>query len=69
VQRPLTTVVIGGLVTCTRLTLLVPPAIYGWFESREDEEAHAAWHDEAVWVEHAGSARLLPDASVCSEEG
>jgi cobalt-zinc-cadmium resistance protein CzcA len=33
VQRPLATVVIGGLITCTVLTLLVLPAIYRWFES------------------------------------
>lgn len=33
VQRPLATVVIGGLVTCTVLTLLVLPAIYRWFDS------------------------------------
>lgn len=32
VQRPLATVVIGGLVTSTFLTLLVLPAIYSWFE-------------------------------------
>jgi cobalt-zinc-cadmium resistance protein CzcA len=31
VQRPLATVVIGGLVTSTILTLLVLPAIYRWF--------------------------------------
>jgi len=30
VQRPLATVVIGGLVTSTLLTLLVLPAIYSW---------------------------------------
>jgi cobalt-zinc-cadmium resistance protein CzcA len=35
VQRPLATVVIGGLITSTALTLLVLPAIYGWFEPRE----------------------------------
>ncbi|MGH9338929.1 MAG: efflux RND transporter permease subunit [Acidobacteriota bacterium] len=34
VQRPLATVVIGGLVTSTLLTLLVLPAIYPWFEDR-----------------------------------
>ena len=34
VQRPLATVVIGGLVTSTLLTLLVLPAIYGWFSGR-----------------------------------
>ncbi len=32
VQRPLATVVIGGLVTSTLLTLLVIPAIYRWFD-------------------------------------
>jgi cobalt-zinc-cadmium resistance protein CzcA len=31
VQRPLATVVIGGLITSTLLTLLVLPAVYGWF--------------------------------------
>ncbi|MCJ7754451.1 MAG: CusA/CzcA family heavy metal efflux RND transporter, partial [Thermoanaerobaculales bacterium] len=31
VQRPLATVVIGGLVTSTALTLLVLPSIYRWF--------------------------------------
>jgi cobalt-zinc-cadmium resistance protein CzcA len=31
VQRPLATVVVGGLVTSTLLTLLVIPALYKWF--------------------------------------
>jgi cobalt-zinc-cadmium resistance protein CzcA len=39
VQRPLATVVIGGLVTATALTLLVLPVIYGWFSSRRKEPA------------------------------
>jgi cobalt-zinc-cadmium resistance protein CzcA len=30
VQRPLATVVIGGLVTATVLTLLVLPVVYAW---------------------------------------
>lgn len=34
VQRPLATVVIGGLVTSTILTLLVLPALYKWFAIR-----------------------------------
>lgn len=37
VQRPLATVVIGGLVTSTVLTLLVLPTLYKWFE-REPRE-------------------------------
>jgi len=32
VQRPLATVVIGGLVTSTALTLLVLPVLYEWLE-------------------------------------
>ncbi|MCI0721740.1 MAG: CusA/CzcA family heavy metal efflux RND transporter [Acidobacteria bacterium] len=37
VQRPLATVVIGGLVTSTLLTLLVLPTIYRWFEQKSPE--------------------------------
>lgn len=36
VQRPLATVVIGGLVTSTLLTLLVLPAIYLWIAGRRE---------------------------------
>lgn len=32
VQRPLATVVIGGLITSTLLTLLILPTLYEWFE-------------------------------------
>lgn len=35
VQRPLATVVIGGLVTSTALTLLVIPVLYRWIEQRK----------------------------------
>jgi len=37
VQRPLATVVIGGVFTTTLLTLLVLPAIYSWFSERRTE--------------------------------
>jgi cobalt-zinc-cadmium resistance protein CzcA len=37
VQRPLATVVIGGLVTSTLLTLFVLPTLYRWFEARREE--------------------------------
>lgn len=36
VQRPLATVVIGGLVTSTLLTLLVLPTLYNWVERRRE---------------------------------
>jgi cobalt-zinc-cadmium resistance protein CzcA len=36
VQRPLATVVIGGLMTSTLLTLLVLPAVYLWVGKRRD---------------------------------
>ncbi|WP_134943161.1 CusA/CzcA family heavy metal efflux RND transporter [Pseudomonas syringae] len=39
VQRPLATVVIGGILSSTALTLLVLPALYQWAHRREDEEA------------------------------
>uniref|UniRef100_UPI0030DCA9C6 TolC family protein n=1 Tax=Maribacter arcticus TaxID=561365 RepID=UPI0030DCA9C6 len=36
VQRPLATVVIGGLLTATFLTLVVLPVLYYWLESRRE---------------------------------
>lgn len=38
VQRPLATVVIGGLITSTVLTLLVIPALYKWFAIKVSED-------------------------------
>ena len=35
-QRPLATVVIGGLVSCTVLTLCVLPSAYGWLMTQVD---------------------------------
>jgi cobalt-zinc-cadmium resistance protein CzcA len=37
VQRPLAVVVIGGLFTSTLLTLVVLPAMYGWFDEEAQE--------------------------------
>jgi cobalt-zinc-cadmium resistance protein CzcA len=37
IQRPLATVVVGGLFTSTLLTLLIIPSVYGWFEKRKVE--------------------------------
>lgn len=38
VQRPLATVVVGGIVTSTILTLLVIPALYKWFAIHVESE-------------------------------
>jgi cobalt-zinc-cadmium resistance protein CzcA len=34
VQRPLATVVIGGILSSTFLTLIVLPVLYAWFERK-----------------------------------
>ncbi|MBI2797439.1 MAG: efflux RND transporter permease subunit [Gemmatimonadetes bacterium] len=41
VQRPLATVVIGGLLTSTLLTLLVLPTLYRWMEGRREHRVGA----------------------------
>lgn len=38
IQRPLATVIVGGLVTATFLTLFVLPVLYGWFSKGRIEE-------------------------------
>jgi len=38
VQRPLATVVIGGLITSTMLTLMVLPIVYDWVENRKSRK-------------------------------
>ena len=42
VQRPLATVVIGGILSSTALTLLVLPLLYRWAHRRDEEEAPEA---------------------------
>jgi heavy metal efflux system protein len=47
VQRPLATVVIGGILSSTFLTLVVLPSLYAWVEGRKEaraerEESHEA---------------------------
>lgn len=49
VQQPLATVVIGGLITSTLLTLLVLPLLYLLFERKQaDREAHSDGGDESA---------------------
>jgi cobalt-zinc-cadmium resistance protein CzcA len=45
VQRPLATVVIGGLVSATLLTLLVLPTVYPWFVRRIGTSRLAQVHE------------------------
>ncbi len=42
VQKPLATVVIGGLLTSTLLTLLVLPTVYAWFDGNNSKMAEPA---------------------------
>jgi heavy metal efflux system protein len=41
-QRPLATVVVGGLITSTALTLLLLPLMYEWVETRRERREGAA---------------------------
>ncbi|NUZ09079.1 efflux RND transporter permease subunit [Piscinibacter koreensis] len=41
-QRPLATVVVGGLITSTLLTLLLLPLIYEWSETRAEKKGQAS---------------------------
>ncbi len=40
VQRPLATVVIGGIISSTLLTLVVLPALYRLMHAREEKSRH-----------------------------
>ena len=45
IQRPLATVVIGGLITSTLLTALVVPAIYPWFTPPRSKSSLRTTHE------------------------
>ena len=57
-QRPLATVVVGGLITSTVLTLLLLPLIYEWSETRAEAKQRA--RDAAADVEQAEPVPLPP---------
>ena len=58
VQRPLATVVIGGLVSATFLTLFVVPALYGWlFKGPDGHESGDETRSAADPELAAGSAQ------------
>ncbi len=48
VQRPLATVVIGGLITATLLTMFVLPVVYGYFGKPPKKGRSEGSHDEAI---------------------
>jgi len=55
-QRPLATVLVGGLITSTLLTLLLLPLIYEWSESRAEAKQRA--RDAAADAEQAEAVPL-----------
>jgi len=54
IQRPLATVVIGGIVTSTLLTALVIPAIYPWFVPRVVPRFEPTSPPDVAGDRHAG---------------
>ncbi|MFL5583067.1 MAG: efflux RND transporter permease subunit [Gemmatimonadaceae bacterium] len=63
VQRPLATVVIGGLLTSTLLTLIVLPVVYEWLEERWPAWA-TAFHRQ---VRRRRPAPLAPEPSAAGD--
>ena len=55
VQRPLATVVIGGILSSTFLTLIVLPVLYSWFEREEKPSAALLKQVEETKIEFAPS--------------
>jgi len=60
VQRPLATVVIGGIITSTLLTLVLLPALYRWVESK-GERARLAKEDSSAKPERAPHLRMAAE--------
>ena len=58
VQRPLATVVIGGLISSTFLTLVVLPTLYRWWEARVERKQNGN-----------GATRIGPEAPAQEGEG
>ena len=60
-QRPLATVVVGGLFTSTALTLLLLPLIYEWVESRKEAPRSTRQPDEPR-LSASGAVEAMPYA-------
>ncbi|MEK7780865.1 MAG: efflux RND transporter permease subunit, partial [Verrucomicrobiota bacterium] len=57
VQRPLATVVIGGILSSTFLTLVLLPTLYEWLERRKQSA------DDAPAESPSGEGGPSPDAT------
>ncbi|MFO0785844.1 MAG: CusA/CzcA family heavy metal efflux RND transporter [Phycisphaerales bacterium] len=70
VQRPLATVVIGGVISSTLLTLFVLPVLYGWFEPRgaiDSEDVEDVAHSNSpVSTSNGAVTSTVPSAPVPS---
>ena len=57
VQRPLATVVIGGILSSTILTLLVLPALYSLVHGRDrsSDQPRPAWRDRISFRRRRGA--------------
>jgi len=53
IQRPLATVVIGGLITSTLLTLYLLPVLYPWFSPKKINSSYAPQAETSAVVETA----------------
>ena len=62
VQKPLASVVIGGIISSTILTLLVLPVLYAWFEPKD-------MTDEERTLETGADARGVPVVVPVHEKG
>lgn len=68
VQRPLATVVIGGLITSTLLTLLVLPVLYQWLERRTEKRLSSHNMKPLIVLLIAGGGLLMAIAPARAQE-
>jgi len=63
VQRPLATVVIGGLVSATLLTLLLLPALYLWMEGGREDRLPVRFEEEQNMPDTARAEEIFVSTS------
>ncbi|WP_234736067.1 CusA/CzcA family heavy metal efflux RND transporter [Tellurirhabdus bombi] len=67
VQRPLATVVIGGLVSATLLTLLVLPCLYWWEQKNQSKDQRSIASSQVVTVLILVGSLLAIQSPVCAQ--